>query len=50
MPVFVFGLIGYVCRFWRFFLLDSRYADLKVKMAMMEAEKDGEADLQDEWQ
>jgi len=27
-----------------------RYADLKVKMAAMEAEKDGEADLKDEWQ
>eukprot|EP00752_Nemacystus_decipiens_P006496 g5849.t1 len=28
----------------------TKYADLKVKMAMMEAEKDGEADLKDEWQ
>ncbi|CAM9766165.1 unnamed protein product [Ectocarpus sp. 6 AP-2014] len=28
----------------------TKYADLKVKMAMMEAEKDGAADLVDEWQ
>lgn len=37
-------------RFWRFSRYGYRYADLKVKMAMMEAEKDGEADLNDEWQ
>ncbi|CAN0153125.1 unnamed protein product [Ectocarpus sp. 12 AP-2014] len=28
----------------------TKYADLKVKMATMEAEKDGAADLVDEWQ
>lgn len=32
------------------FYFGCRYAELKVKMATMEAEKDGEADLKDEWQ
>lgn len=49
--------IGLCTPFWVFIFLVwlgcvpfFRYADLKVKMAMMEAEKDGEADLKDEWQ
>lgn len=33
-----------------FLFVFVRYADLKVKMATMEAEKDGAADLVDEWE
>ena len=46
----VYAFLGFMFLVWLGCVPFFRYADLKVKMAMMEAEKDGEADLKDEWQ